>query len=72
MKDKVILVGGFNEIIELCERCNKNIVGIMDNVREALKDKGIQTSVHYPAAHRFSIYKRNKKKLPVTEYVTDN
>lgn len=29
--NKVILVGGFNEIIELCERCNKEIVGIIDN-----------------------------------------
>jgi sugar O-acyltransferase (sialic acid O-acetyltransferase NeuD family) len=31
MKDRVILVGGFHEIIELCQLCNKDIVGIIDN-----------------------------------------
>jgi sugar O-acyltransferase (sialic acid O-acetyltransferase NeuD family) len=31
MKDSVILVGGFHEIIELCQLCNKDIVGIIDN-----------------------------------------
>lgn len=31
MRDKVILVGGFHEIIELCQLCNKDIVGIIDN-----------------------------------------
>jgi len=29
--NKVILVGGFQEIIELCEVCNKEIIGIIDN-----------------------------------------
>ena len=29
--EKVILVGGFHEIIELCKLCNKQIVGIVDN-----------------------------------------
>lgn len=28
---KVILVGGFHEIIELCEECGLNVVGIIDN-----------------------------------------
>lgn len=32
----IILVGGFHEIIELCENCNKRIVGIIDN---KLKDR---------------------------------
>lgn len=43
-----------------------------DEVRDLLAKKGIQTSVHYPAAHRFSIYKRYCKHLPVTEYLADN
>jgi dTDP-4-amino-4,6-dideoxygalactose transaminase len=33
---------------------------------------GIQTSVHYPACHRFSTYKENGARLPQTEYVTEN
>ena len=43
-----------------------------DRVRQKLADAGIQTSVHYPAVHRFSIYEKYKVDLPVTEYVTDN
>ncbi len=43
-----------------------------DKVRNALYEKGIQTSVHYPAIHRFSIYKDYKADLTITEYVTDN
>lgn len=43
-----------------------------DHVRETLAVAGIQTSVHYPAVHRFSIYKDYTVGLPVTEYVTDN
>ena len=31
MKDKVILIGGFHEIIEICEIANKIIIGIFDN-----------------------------------------
>lgn len=41
-------------------------------VREYLQRKGIQTSVHYPAVHRFSIYKDYHTELPLTEYVSDN
>ena len=33
---------------------------------------GIQTSVHYPAAHKFSTYKDLGAVLPQTEYITDN
>ena len=29
--DKLIIVGGFIEIIELCETLNKNIIGLIDN-----------------------------------------
>ena len=43
-----------------------------DKVRDAIHAAGIQTSVHYPAIHRFSIYKDCKATLPMTEYVTDN
>ena len=34
MKSDVILVGGFHEIIELCEECGFNVVGIIDNKLE--------------------------------------
>lgn len=43
-----------------------------DKIREKLHVSGIQTSVHYPAIHKFSIYKGCNASLPVTEYVTDN
>ena len=43
-----------------------------DEVREKLHGKGIQTSVHYPAIHRFSIYKDYAAHLPNTEYIADN
>jgi len=41
-------------------------------LREYIHAQGIQTSVHYPAAHLFSTYKELGAKLPQTEYVTDN
>ena len=31
MKTDVIIVGGFHEIIEICEECGLNVVGIIDN-----------------------------------------
>lgn len=43
-----------------------------DKIREMIHSKGIQTSVHYPAIHRFSIYKNFTTELPKTEYVADN
>ncbi|MDY0104815.1 MAG: DegT/DnrJ/EryC1/StrS family aminotransferase [Lentimicrobium sp.] len=43
-----------------------------DGIREKLHASGIQTSVHYPAIHKFSIYKDCNVSLPTTEYVTDN
>ena len=45
---------------------------IRNEVRALLADNGIQTSVHYPAVHRFSIYRRFSMVLPITEYVADN
>jgi dTDP-4-amino-4,6-dideoxygalactose transaminase len=49
-----------------------SIVGNRDRVREALHANGIQTSVHYPAVHQFSIYKKYSAHLPKTDYVTEN
>jgi dTDP-4-amino-4,6-dideoxygalactose transaminase len=43
-----------------------------DNFRNKLADAGIQTSVHYPAVHKFSIYQDTNTLLPKTEYIADN
>lgn len=43
-----------------------------DYVRDQMHAAGIQTSVHYPAIHKFSIYQNHKATLPQTEYVTEN
>jgi dTDP-4-amino-4,6-dideoxygalactose transaminase len=51
----------------------KSLAGKRDALRVFLGEKGIQTSVHYPAVHRFSIYQDAKKgKLDKTEYISDN
>lgn len=41
-------------------------------LRDYIHSQGVQTSVHYPAVHRFSTYKDTGADLPQTEYVTDN
>jgi dTDP-4-amino-4,6-dideoxygalactose transaminase len=41
-------------------------------IRERLHSSGVQTSVHYPAVHRFTIYSKIKTELPATDYITDN
>ena len=41
-------------------------------VRYKLAKLGIETSVHYPAVHKFSIFKGVNVVLPKTEYVADN
>jgi len=43
-----------------------------DEIRNKVHETGIQTSIHYPAVHRFSIYNKHKADLPITEYVSDN
>ncbi len=43
-----------------------------DRVRAKLHEQGVQTSVHYPAVHRFSVYQKHRRSLPCTEYVSDN
>ena len=50
----------------------KGTVEDRDKIREAIHAAGIQTSVHYPAIHRFQIYKDYGAVLPQTEYVTDH
>jgi dTDP-4-amino-4,6-dideoxygalactose transaminase len=45
---------------------------LRENVRDFLHKKGIQTSVHYPAIHKFTIYKKQNFELPITEYVSKN
>ncbi len=45
---------------------------IRNQIREKLHQAGIQTSIHYPAVHRFSTYKNETSYLPITEQVTDN
>ncbi len=41
-------------------------------LRDYIHSQGVQTSIHYPAVHKFSIYKDLNAKLPNTEYVSDN
>jgi dTDP-4-amino-4,6-dideoxygalactose transaminase len=42
-----------------------------DLLRNKLHEAGIQTSVHYPPAHLFSIYKKESVQLNSTEYVSN-
>lgn len=42
-----------------------------DEVRDALAAAGIQTSIHYPPVHLFSIYSEFRNHLPVTEKLAD-
>lgn len=43
-----------------------------DGVRTRLAEAGIETSVHYPAVHRFSYYAPFTRALPRTEFVADH
>lgn len=43
-----------------------------NSLRQKLAAAGIQTSVHYPAVHRFSVYREFHASLPKTEYAADN
>jgi dTDP-4-amino-4,6-dideoxygalactose transaminase len=42
-----------------------------ESVRNELARRGIQTSVHYPAVHKFSVYQPFTRALPKTEYTAD-
>jgi dTDP-4-amino-4,6-dideoxygalactose transaminase len=41
-------------------------------VRDAMHERGIQTSIHYPAVHRFSSFEPYRRALPKTERVSDS
>jgi dTDP-4-amino-4,6-dideoxygalactose transaminase len=43
-----------------------------DAVRNAMHGRGIQTSIHYPAVHRFSSFEPYRRPLPNTERVSDS
>ena len=43
-----------------------------DEIRNKLHENGIQTSIHYPAVHKFSIYKNEYTELSVTDYIVSN
>src|SRR5688572_23366275 len=43
------------------------LVDDRDRVRAELKERGIQTSLHYPPAHRFAIYADGAPDLPLTD-----
>ena len=43
-----------------------------DSIRINLAEAGIQTSIHYPAVHKFFIYKEFYSELPITNYIADN
>jgi len=43
-----------------------------NSVRQKLGKAGIQTSVHYPCVHKFSLYRGYNAYIPKTEYVSDN
>lgn len=51
---------------------NKGSFEYRDAVRKYLADNGVQTSMHYPPAHRFSLYKDYPADLPVTDFVADH
>ena len=43
-----------------------------DKLREYLAKNGIQTSLHYPAVHRFSVYNEFYKELPQTDLMVNS
>ena len=43
-----------------------------DLIRNKIHEKGIQTSIHYPSVHKFTIYKKYSLNLPITEYISNN
>jgi dTDP-4-amino-4,6-dideoxygalactose transaminase len=42
-----------------------------ERARERLRERRIQTSVHYPPIHRFSRYRRERESLPIAEEIAD-
>lgn len=60
-KDCVILVGGFKEIIELCEICEKHIIGIIDS---KFKGRYFGYQVLGTDKDAFNLYKKFNK-IPI-------
>ena len=52
--------------------CETRLPQTRDAVREHLHGRGIQTSIHYPPVHRFSIYRNTGVSLPQTEAAADS
>ena len=42
-----------------------------DDFRRRLAERGLQTSVHYPPVHRFSMHAGDHRELPLTEAYGD-
>lgn len=43
-----------------------------DSLRKYMADRGVETSMHYPPAHKFSIYKDLPAELPITDFVANH
>lgn len=64
MKTDVILVGGFHEMIELCEDCDLNIIGIIDNEKKGFYNRIPILGKDSDAKELFIKY--NKAKIIIT------
>ena len=75
VKDVVVPFADYKEFVSnyiMPVVLTKGDTAYRDAIRDKIHAAGIQTSVHYPAVHRFSIYKNYPAVLPQTEYVTDH
>lgn len=43
-----------------------------DEIRDLLAQRGIQTSLHYPAVHKFSVYRKYYSELPITDLMVNS
>ena len=67
--DKIDISSNYILPVVLNNRCPFN----RDEFRELLEaGYGIQTSIHYPAVHKFTPYRALAADLPVTEYVVEH
>ena len=67
-KDNAEFVTNYIMPVVLNESVNKP----REEIRSYLHEHGIQTSVHYPAIHRFTVYNDSNSDLKHTEYVADH
>jgi dTDP-4-amino-4,6-dideoxygalactose transaminase len=80
--EKLALILGIHVPYEPCEHQSSHYIlpvlikeggaSRRNAIRHALAQQGIQTSVHYPPAHRFAIYRSANAQLPMTEHVADH